>query len=302
MGKSVLYRSLLVACGMLASAPANAFAVFTVPFGTPVVTGQVIGVGVIVPSAIGQGVPVTWKQTGVNITVAFAPDPPAPLLNGTTTWNENAIAAMADWNSVGANISFIGAVGGGDPCVTDGNVVAAFDPSVCLGILPAFALGLTRLVAIVDSPSSIRISDADIAIIPPNDVSASGAFISDAFDSPVAFPAFDFRRIMLHEYGHAIGLAHPDDVFGVTPAIQSTVMYSQSVAARLTADDRNGALALYPAPASSGSVSPGGGGGGGSSGLLLAVLLGALTVLRPVYSRVRSRAAYSGARRGRDGV
>ncbi len=284
MKRTTLFRGLLAIFAIFLSAEAKAFAVFAVPSGTIVTNGQIIDLtvsNVAVPLAFGQGVPLTWKQTSVNVTSAFAPDPAGPLANGTTTWNQNAISSMSDWNAVGANFSFNGTTGTGNPCVTDGNVVAAFDASVCLGILPALALGITRLVAIVDSPISIRITDADIAIIPPNTASASGAFIGDAFDTSEFFPLFDFRRIVLHELGHTLGLAHPDDVFGVNPATQATIMFSQVIVARISADDRNGALALYPVPANVGS----GGGGGGSSALLMAIILGVLAAMKWLYGR-----------------
>ena len=286
MYREFLTRTLFILCGVLTSASAHAFAVFAVPSGTPVTPGQTIDLTVsatAVPAVFGNGVPLTWKQATVNVTVAFAPDPGGPLTNGTTTWNQNALSALAEWNAVGANFAYAGAVGAGNPCITDGVVVAGFNPSVCLGILPSLALGISRIVAVVDTATSIRITDADVAMITPNTASASGAMITDAFDGTITFPNFDFRRIVLHEFGHSLGLAHPDSVFGSTPATLATVMHSQSVIIRLSADDKNGALALYPASA----PSAGGGGGGGGNALVLALLLGAMVLGKALWPRLR---------------
>ncbi len=292
------FRALLAVFSFVLSSEANAFAVFAVPVGTPVTTGQVIDLTVsntAIPSAFGQGVALTWKQTSVNVAAAFTPNPAGPLTNGTTTWNQNAFAAMNDWNAVGANIRFNGIASGGNPCVTDGNVVAAFDATLCLGV-PLFALGITRLVAVVDSPASIRITDADVAMIPPNTPAVNGAFINDAFDTLEVFPSFDFRRTVLHEFGHALGLAHPDTVFGVNPATQSTIMFSQVTVSRLAADDKNGALALYPAAAPSSSSS---GEGGASSTLFMAIFLGALATIKLLHGHIHFRRAPANRRQPR---
>ena len=149
MLRMVIVRVALIAFAAVFPVRAFAFAVFAVPAGTPVTPGQVLDltmVSPVVPAAFGQGVPLAWKKTRVPVTSAFTPDPGAPLTNGTTTWNQNAISTMNEWNAVGANIAFTPSTGTGNPCATNGSVVAAFHPSLCLGVLPALALGISRLV------------------------------------------------------------------------------------------------------------------------------------------------------------
>jgi len=289
MNHAVLSRALLVLGGVFASTKASAFAIFVVPFGTTVTPGDTFDLTManpVVPAAFGAGVPLTWKQSSVGVTLAFAPNPSGPLTNGTTTWNQNAASAIIDWNVVGAQFAFAGAAGSGDPCITDGVVVAAFEDSVCLGLLPSIALGISRIVALADSAISIRIVDADIAILTPNTASVSGAMVTDAFDGPITFPNFDFRRLVLHELGHSLGLAHPDSVFGDTAETRATVMHSQSVVDRLSSDDKNGALALYPAPAAPVESDGGGGGGGGGNGLVLALLAGVFALVKALRPRL----------------
>ncbi len=276
MYRLILSRTLLVLCGVFASASANAFAVFAVPTNLGLRVGDVVDFSVLVPAAVNQGVPVIWKQTTKAVTLAFTPNPPNPLRNGTTTWNANAVLAIKEWASVGANFRFIGTTGFGNPCSVDRNMVAGFNSSLCLG-LPPPALGVTRLVAIIDGQFSVTIVDADIAIVPPGTVVTGSQVDFDAFDGPFFPPNFDFRRLMLHELGHAHGLAHVNN--------QATVMFPAASVDTLSTDDKNGVLALYPQPQV--SSSSGGGGGGSSNGLILALLLAAVILFKFLRSRAR---------------
>jgi hypothetical protein len=275
---------------VFASASANAFAVFVVPFGSVPPPGTIIDfdtTAIVLPAEFGQGVPIIWNRTSKAVTLAFTPNPPGPLTNGTTTWNANAQSTINEWEAVGANFRFNGNSGTGNACFTDGNVVAAFDPTVCIGLVPPFILGLSRIVAVVVSATSIAMVDADVVMLTPDTVSTIGPITWDAFDGPTTPPVFDFRRTVLHEFGHSQGLAHPDMVFGDTAQTRATVMHSESDVDRLSRDDKNGVLALYPP--TSRSVGGGGGSGSGGSGnaLILALLLAVFVSFKFLSSRAR---------------
>lgn len=277
----ILGSLLALASGMLPGS-CRAFAVY-------VFEPDGMGGGDLVPGAFSGGNALKWDDEDVDITLAFTPDPPAPLTNGTTTWNENALDAMLDWNDVDANIALHGIVGAGSPCVTDGNVVAAFHPTLCMGTVPVVALGVTRITAVISSPTQLRMVDADVAVIPPGAFTAGGATIQDAYSGPIAFPIMDFRRIVLHEFGHVIGLAHPDEVFGVSPFTRETVMFSASEQETLSEDDKNGVLALYGVHLDlDGDGGGDGDGSGGSAGGWLAIVLGIFAASKFVRGRWRA--------------
>ena len=52
----------------------------------------------------------------------------------------------------------------------------------------------------------------------------------------------DLRRVLLHEFGHVLGLEHPDDAGQVVPAIMNATIGNLDT---LTDDDRAGARSIY---------------------------------------------------------
>jgi hypothetical protein len=62
---------------------------------------------------------------------------------------------------------------------------------------------------------------------------------------------WDLRRVALHEFGHALGLDHPDEQGQSVTALMNSILGNLD---SLTADDINGAQSLYGGPDSSGGV------------------------------------------------
>jgi hypothetical protein len=237
---------------------------------------------------------VHWQEHAATLQ-SFLGSPGVPLSNGTVTWDQNAINAGNDWNAVGADFHFTIGVGGQfhDPCGAQGmnNVCAApagnnpiyFANSQC-GVGFGDAIELTLLCW---SEPGGAIQNA--AVLVNNNVPWN------AYDGDLRFSngqvVYDVRRVLLHEFGHVLGLDHPDKAGQTVAAIMNSQV---SNLFQLQPDDRAGIFSLYPdtAPPSGSSSSP-------STGCQIAARPAAQTawaVLVPLWVVARTRRRHRGHR------
>ena len=204
----------------------------------------------------GNGQCLHWAEHAATLQ-SFLGSPGQTLMNGTSTWDENAVAAANEWNAVGADFTFTVTAGGQftDPCGPQGTNNVCGNPS---GSNPIYfansrcgvgfgdALELTLGCWVADSGALLN-----AAVFVNNTVEWN------AYDGPLQTSngqyVYDIRRLLLHELGHVLGLDHPD-------------AHGQSVAAimnshardlfRLQPDDIEGIFSLYggspPPPACAG--------------------------------------------------
>jgi Matrixin len=78
------------------------------------------------------------------------------------------------------------------------------------------------------------------------DVIFNGARTWDSYDGSLKRSAMDFHRVALHEFGHVLGLDHPDDHGQALSAIMNSHISDLD---RLARDDIGGAQELYGATA-----------------------------------------------------
>jgi len=235
-----------------------------------------------------------WAQGQATLTSFLGTPSTGALLNGTLSWDQNSINAANDWNAVGTAFHFNVQVGGqlNEPCGPRG---------------PGHACPNTGPAG--DNPIVFRDSfcggsfGADIIELTNNCWDASGAMINapvfvnssvpwNAYDGQILFSGStainDIRRVLLHEFGHVLGLDHPD-LNGQT--VQAIMNSQESDIDRLQPDDIAGIRAIYPGGAPPGAVSgcrlaPGG------SANVWPLVLPALLLLRrrrETKSRVLSR-------------
>jgi len=180
----------------------------------------------------------SWPGSTVTMQLQLGSSPGA-LLDGSDGWNTVAENALARWNQVISRLQFQ-VVRGSTAPIASGNGVnnVIFDSSYF-----GRSFGAETLAVTLWSYRGSSFTEADVVFNtnwnwnsyrgPLRSSSSGGALI-------------DFRRVALHEFGHVLGLDHPDDHGqNVTAQMNSTISNLDDLAD----DDINGARALYGAPA-----------------------------------------------------
>jgi len=181
-----------------------------------------------------------WPDGTVTLQLQLG-TPGRALSDGSSSWGAVAESALGEWNGVVSRLQFnavrdsLGAKG-------DGNGVNnVFFSNDIYGM--AFE---TNVLAVTTNwlRRNVRVE---------GDVVFNSAIDWDSY-SGARRRAVDFRRVALHEFGHVLGLSHPDDNGqGVAAVMNSHISNTD----HLTADDIAGAQALFGG--GGGSVAPGGG-------------------------------------------
>lgn len=148
------------------------------------------------------------------------------------TWNAAFIAAMNDWSNE-TSFNFIVREENRDPCVNDGLNSVDFSDSFCGSAFgnSTLAVAVRRFnSAVLGEPT---ISEANIIVDQNKEFN-----VYDGKLVQFGIQGLDFRRIALHELGHAIGLDHESGKVAImAPNIGNLD--------RLQADDIAGAEKLY---------------------------------------------------------
>lgn len=182
----------------------------------------------------GGGPCLHWQSGGATLHSFLLPFPlPGPLLNGTLGWDQNSINAANDWNAAGAAFRFSVEVVSSinDPCAPQGLPAGDnpifFAPSTC-------GSGFGDIVA--QAVLTWNIGSGTIVSAP---VFVNSTVPWNAYDGPIRPPINDLRRVLLHEFGHVLGLDHNDSVAAIMNGRESDID-------RLQTDDVNGIHSLYP--------------------------------------------------------
>ena len=148
------------------------------------------------------------------------------------SWNSAFTQAANDWTQeTDFDLTVVNEYR--DPCRDDGANGVDFTSTICGTSYGAKTLAVTIRKFQVEVLGPARIAEADIVI--NEDVEYN------IFDGPIVqfgVPGLDFRRVALHELGHAIGLDHESG----PPAIMAPNIGNLD---RLQADDIAGVNALY---------------------------------------------------------
>ncbi|HZZ19384.1 MAG TPA: matrixin family metalloprotease [Opitutaceae bacterium] len=189
-----------------------------------------------------DGTPVPfWPNGTVAMQLQLDTTPLAsPLTDGSTSWGQVAQAALTDWNSHISKIQLSGVANSSAPIAENNGYNNVFFSDTIYGqAWPTDVVGQTLYVW-----SSNKRIEADVIF---NSTSTFDSYRGDLRYKSNGDPINDFKRVALHELGHALCLDHPDTNGQTVAAIMNSV---SSNIDDLTADDIAGVQSAYGAPSS----------------------------------------------------
>jgi hypothetical protein len=181
----------------------------------------------------------TWPTTTVVMHLQLGAS--GALMDGSASWNASAENALAAWNENLRNLEFR-VVRNSDSGPGDGDGVndVFFSSAV-------YGSGFGDAVAVTTEWSvGSRRTEADVLFNAGLDWNS---YRGDLRRSSNGGTLYDLHRVALHEFGHVLGLDHPDEHGQSVAAIMNS---SVSDVDHLLTDDIRGAQALYGARATGG--------------------------------------------------
>lgn len=176
-----------------------------------------------------------WPAGDITMHLQLGP-PPGVLSDGSTSWASVAEGALLEWNTQLGRSRFV-AVPDSPAPKAQGNRInnVSFGPDVY-----GDSFGSGVLAVTVSYRNARDTTESDIVF--------NSARTWDSYRGALRRNVMDFRRVALHEFGHVLGLDHPDEA---TPAQSVDAVMNSRVSNTeyLTLDDITGIQSLYPSVA-----------------------------------------------------
>src|ERR1041385_7025161 len=178
-----------------------------------------------------QGVPVEWNKNRTVLMHLSLP-PGGPLSDGFANLNDSAEDALNLWNQQLVHMHF--AVDKGailPPSDTDANTSVTMSDTIYGDTFGANVLAVTLV-----TPRNALLIEADVIF--------NQNVRWDSYRGTLHLGIGDFHRVALHEFGHVVGLDHPDQA---TPKQNVVAIMNSKISNidTLQADDIAGARSIY---------------------------------------------------------
>jgi hypothetical protein len=178
--------------------------------------------------------PRVWPDGNVSIVLRLGAAG-RTLTDGNSSWDDVAAQALLTWNRCLGTIQFVPTTQSPGPGIDGDTLSQVFFNSTVYGQYFGKAV---LSVTTSWNKGSTRIE---------SDVIFNTAITWDSYRGPLRYPdgqlSCDLRRVALHEFGHVLGLDHPNEDRQTVDALMNSVTSDLD---HLTADDIDGAQALYP--------------------------------------------------------
>lgn len=157
------------------------------------------------------------------------------LIDGTTSWNQVGAAGAAAWNRL-ADVNFTTSEGAGGVGVRGNNVNEAYFDTTYEGQAFGDAAGITLYNFNADTGT---ILEADVVF----DANRSwNSYRGATRTTAGGAKLYDLQRVATHEFGHVLGLGHPDGAGQSVSAIMNSRLSDLDT---VQADDISGLRTIY---------------------------------------------------------